>query len=182
MGGWNLVRRREGLHRKRVLVIAAEGEVTEPQYFQRLNSMSSGSIFYVIENWGNGSDPRHVLERMKHYLKKNPVSAEDEAWIVIDQDKWPEDALRTIRNWAEATGQFYAISIRKFEDWLRLHVQGEPDAERKYRNFLIGKDKHLPEDFVTKARVMHAISLAHKYENTKRSVGNIYQLLEKFLA
>ena len=94
----------------------------------------------------------------------------------------PADALQEIQKWANETSRFYAISIRKFEDWLRLHVAGDKTAERKYRDFLIGKNKHIPDDFVTKARVQHAISQAKSLAETSRSVGNIYTLIEKFLS
>ena len=182
MAGWSLSQRCANYRQKKVFVIAAEGEVTEPQYFQKLNSMSNANTFFVIENLGNGSDPRYVLGRMKKYLKQNPLGKEDEAWIVIDQDAWSADALDEIRKWANETNRFYAISIRKFENWLRLHVTGDKAAERKYHDFLIGKNKHIPDDFVTKARVMHAISQAKSLAATSNSVGNIYTLIEKFLS
>ena len=182
MAGWSLTQRCPSYRQKKVFVIAAEGEVTEPQYFQKLNSMSNTSTFFVVENLGNGSDPRHVLGRMKKYLKQNPLDKEDEAWIVVDQDDWPADALQEIQKWANETNRFYAISIRKFEDWLRLHVTGDRSAERKYRDFLTGKNKHIPDDFVTKARVLHAISQAKSLAETSRSVGNIHTLIEKFLS
>ena len=182
MSGWSLTERCSNFKQKKIFVVAAEGEVTEPQYFQKLNSMSNSSTFYVIENLGNGSDPRHVLGRMKKHLKQNPLDTEDEAWIVVDQDDWPEEALLDIANWANDSKFFYAISIRKFEDWLKLHVAGDKSAERKYRDFLIGKNKNIPDDFVTKTRVLHAISLAKSLETTIRSVGNIHTLIEKFLS
>lgn len=72
MAGWSLSQRCANYRQKKVFVIAAEGEVTEPQYFQKLNSMSNANTFFVIENLGNGSDPRYVLGRMKKYLKQNP--------------------------------------------------------------------------------------------------------------
>lgn len=182
MAGWSLTQRCPSYRQRKVFVIAAEGEVTEPQYFQKLNSMSTTNTFFVVENFGNGSDPRHVLGRMKNYLKQNHLGKEDEAWIVVDQDDWPADALQEIQKWANETNRFYAISIRKFEDWLRLHVAGDKTAERKYRDFLIGKSKHIPDDFLTKARVQHAISQAKSLAETSRSVGNIYTLIEKFLS
>ena len=70
MPGWSLTQRCPSYRRKKVFVIAAEGEVTEPQYFQKLNSMSNTSTFFVVENLGNGSDPKHVLGRMKNISSK----------------------------------------------------------------------------------------------------------------
>lgn len=182
MASWPLNGHRRGLQRKKIFVIASEGEVTEPQYFQRLNSMSDTCTFYVIENFGNGSDPRHVLDRMKNYLRRNPLENGDEAWLVIDQDDWPKEELTRLKNWANGTNHFCAISIRKFESWLRLHVVGEKADEKRYHNFLHGINKHLPEDFITKERVIKAISTAKRLASTRASVGNVYELVGRFLA
>ena len=60
----------------------------------RTNALIVNCVFYVVENFGNGSDPRHVLGRMKNYLRQTPLDKEDEAWIVVDQDKWPLETIQ----------------------------------------------------------------------------------------
>ena len=162
MSGWNFCTRCQQVRRKKVFVISAEGEITEPQYFQRLNSMSKNCVFYVVENLGNGSDPRHVLGRMKNYLRQTPLDKENEAWIVVDQDKWPLETIQELQQWSNETNRFCGISIRKFEDFLKLHLTGEPIALKKYKDFRNGKNKHLPDDFLTKSRVLNAIEQAKK--------------------
>lgn len=181
---WSFAHREIRCYRKRIIVIAAEGEVTEPQYFQGLNSMSQTTVFTLVENLGNGSDPRAVLARMKKYLKENPLEAGDEAWIVIDQDKWTDDSIKKIKDWAiqSQSKYHYAISIRRFEDWLKVHVDGDNAAKKKYRNFLLGKEKHIPDDFLTKARVLHAMEKARTLVSTPKSVGNVFELMDSFFA
>ena len=80
--------------RKRRIVLSCEGEVTEPEYFNNLNSMSSTVVFEIVENDGTGSDPDHVLSRMKRHLKSNSLEEGDEAWLVMDQDKWTKKNLK----------------------------------------------------------------------------------------
>lgn len=55
---WRIGQRQAQRPMRRRIVVAAEGEVTEPQYFQRLNSMCADAVFNLVENLGKGSDPR----------------------------------------------------------------------------------------------------------------------------
>jgi hypothetical protein len=118
---------------------------------------------------------------MKEHLREYPLSDGDEAWIVIDRDKWPDDALGDVAAWVSRNSAYgLAVSIRRFEDWLRLHVEGDADALRRYRDFLCGKDKHVPEDFVTKERVLAAVGKARRRFQTAMTVGNVFQVLDSF--
>ena len=180
MGKYSFGNTRPLFKRKRVIVIAAEGEITEPQYFSRLNSMSQSTVIVMVPNWGNGSDPKAVLKRMEKYLRENPLEGNDEAWIVLDQDEWPEEKLEKVSEWASRSNRHFALSIRRFEDWLRLHVDGDPTAKRKYQSLIQGKDKHIPDDFVTKNRIMAAAEKAERLFGTKKSVGNVFQLIKTF--
>ena len=130
--------------RKRIIVIAAEGEVTEPQYFSHLNSMSQSTVIVMVPNLGNGSDPKAVLKRMEKYLRDNPLEGNDEAWIVLDQDDWPEDKLKQVEEWTNKSNRHFALSIRRFEDWLRLHIERDPVAQKQYQDNISGKNKHIP--------------------------------------
>ena len=184
MGQWNSFgKKRTVCHPKRVIVIAAEGEFTEPEYFQHLNSMSETAHFYIVENHGEGSSPRAVLARMKNYLKANSLDEYDEAWIVLDHDDWPEEEIENIRKWTQTNkaGKYhFALSERRFEDWLKLHVEDDVAAQEKYRTMLCGTEKHILDGFVTKERVLHAIRKANALHLTPHSVGNVFEILESF--
>lgn len=186
MGQWNSFgKKRTVCHPKRVIVIAAEGEITEPEYFQHLNSMSETAHFYIVENHGEGSSPRAILARMKNHLKATPLGKYDEAWIVLDRDDWNKEEIESIRKWTQKNkeGKYhFAVSERRFEDWLKLHIVGDRPALRKYHFLLCGKNKHIPDDFVTKERVMRAKDKAKKLYPTSRSVGNVFEILESFFS
>ena len=154
--------------------------VTEPEYFKRLNSMSKTTVVDMVPNWGNGSDPQSVLKRMKKHLKDNPLSNGDEAWIGLDCDDWPEDKLGAIVAWARKDRRYhFSLSQRRFEDWLKLHIVGDYEAGKKFHRTLSGEDKHIPEDFVTKDRVLAAVERAKRLRG-KQSVGNVFELIEAF--
>lgn len=122
-----------------------------------------------------------MLKRMKEHLREYPLEGGDEAWIVIDRDKWPDEALKSIDEWAAGNSAYgRAVSIRRFEDWLKLHVEGDAGALKKYHDFLCGKDKHVPEDFVTKERVLAAVGKARRRFQTAMTVGNVFQVLDSF--
>lgn len=183
MGQWGFGKKRTDCRKKRVIVIAAEGEVTEPEYFQRLNSMSKTTHFHVVANFGNGSSPRAILTRMEAYLKNTPLDKDDEAWIVLDRDDWPDKEIESIKNWTKKSkdGNYHlAVSDRRFENWLQLHVENDKAAEKKYHSLLCGKNKHIPDDFVTKERALHAMSRAKQLDQTSRSAGNVFEILESF--
>lgn len=183
MGTWKDWKRRPVCQLKRVIVIAAEGEITEPEYFQHLNSMSETAYFHIVANHGEGSSPRAVLARMEDCLKEFPLGKDGEAWIVLDHDKWPDEAIESIREWTQTNkaGKYhFAVSERRFEDWLKLHVEDDVAAQKKYRSMLCGHEKHILDGFVTKERVLHAIRRAKALHLTPRSVGNVFEILESF--
>lgn len=164
---------------KRRIVLSCEGEVTEPEYFTCLNSMSKKAVFEIVDNDGTGSDPDHVLSRMKRHLRSNSLLDDDEAWLVMDQDDWSEKKIIGLHEWEhENPNHHLAISRRRFEDWLKLHVVGEKDAQKRYKDFLLGNNKHVPSDFIIKERVLKAAQLARKQLN----VGNVYQIIESFFS
>jgi hypothetical protein len=72
---------------------------------------------------------------MKNYLRQNPLEMEDEAWIVVDQDKWPLETIQELQQWSNDINRFCGISIRKFEDFLKLHIAGDSVAIKSTRIF-----------------------------------------------
>jgi len=117
-------RRRTGGRRYRsIVVIACEGDVTEPRYFRIIDDRLPNVQLRVLSSRGDSS-PSGVLKRMRQQLSKEPLKKEDQAWIVIDRDSWPEEQLSACHDWArghECHG--LALSNPKFELWLLLHFE-----------------------------------------------------------
>lgn len=106
----------------KLFIISAEGDQTEPQYFDMLNKMSKSTVKCL--NNLHGTSPIHILKVMKTDLKKRRLRKGDEAWIVVDRDIWESEDLDALVEWAKENGNFYlALSNPKFEYWLLLHFE-----------------------------------------------------------
>ena len=157
------------------IVIAPEGMVTEPEYFTALGSMNSKVVINILEPL-DGSDPIHVLKRMRAFLKQNSLGPRDEAWIVVDQDKWTDEQFNALRKWEGRSPRHHlAISTPRFESWLALHLLTATDR-RCFNSLVTGGSKHIPQGFVNKKRVEAAIQKAKQ-----GNFGNAYQLAERIL-
>ncbi len=107
---------------KRLFVIATEGNVTEPYYFDQFRNSENASIKIEILRSGNKSNPRAVFKRLDKYRKEHKIEKKDELWLVIDKDNWNDLLLNNIANGCRKFGYFLAVSNPCFEFWLYLHV------------------------------------------------------------
>lgn len=70
----------------------------------------------------NNSSPEHVLKQLNDYKKEYELESDDELWLVIDKDRWPDAMLSHVAT--ECTQDIYmhvAISNPCLELWLLLH-------------------------------------------------------------
>lgn len=125
-----------------MFVIAAEGRITELQYFAQLEN---ANVHIKCLRKGNKNSPRQVLNRMREHLRNEGLRASDQAWIVIDADQWSDDDIRALHEWTcGSENRGLAVSNPKFELWLLLHfedargVATAGDCDRRLR-------RHLPD-------------------------------------
>lgn len=87
---------------KKIFVIATEGAKTEPHYFSLFQRR--GDIFVNIKclPGDTRSSPEKVMARMKKYLIENDLRQEDEAWLVVDKDRWTEEQLQKLYLWSQS--------------------------------------------------------------------------------
>ena len=67
---------------------------------------------------------------------------------------------------------------------MKYHVQGDNDARRKFADLLSHRHgcQNLPEGFVNKTRILHAIQLASSKQNRQRKeIEQVYVLVERIL-
>ena len=104
--------RRSGLRDAKLLVIASEGQKTEPKYFTDLKDVytRSGLHVEVLERSESASSPLHVLAHLNKFKTKYKLRRDDELWMVIDVDRWPEHNLRDVAGKCRDKGFCLAVS------------------------------------------------------------------------
>ena len=109
--------------RKPTIVIATEGEKTEPDYFTYLERDYREINIIVVPAENGHSQPRQVLDSVlckRQELAKERLSS-DQYWIVIDHDHRPRPELEKVMQDAEANQISVADSNPCFEAWLLQH-------------------------------------------------------------
>lgn len=98
-----------------MFIIADEGEKTEPEYFQMLNSVKAVVHFKCLKNI-HGSSPLQILKVMKRYIIDTGLKKTDEVWLVVDKDDWVTNHLQQLFEWSQERDHYnFALSNPKFE-------------------------------------------------------------------
>lgn len=188
-------RRRTGQRRYRKLfLLVVEGSTSECQYFNFFNRQSTEKIRIQCESNKHKSAPIHVLRKMTNLLASKNSRKNDEAWIVIDTDQWPEDHLTDLYNWSQQEDHYgLAVSNPCFEYWLLLHfedgdgVHSTRDCKRKIRDHLPGYRKHIDTrklsiEMITEARNRACIRDNPPCDDWPHNTGTtVYRLVDNIL-
>lgn len=176
-------------------VIVTEGNVTEPEYFDKFKRRG---IAIKIPRKQTNSSPKDVLRVLRKSLKEHPLDENDEAWMVIDRDDWPIeqinfvlDELRKINTRSNGSC-FLAMTNPKIEFWLLLHFEdgngvGTPaECDLRLQRYLPEYDKHVVNCGVGPENAQNAIKRAKKLdvdecEWPKKKGSTLYRLVNKLL-
>lgn len=107
-----------------IFVLAYEGEVTEPIYFEALGSKIDNLKVYlesIKPDDPSKSAPSHVLNRLKNFKKQYQLKAADELWMIVDRDRWGSNLETAINEALTIKSIHCAVSAPRFEFWLYLH-------------------------------------------------------------
>ncbi len=143
MSGRRSFVRKSGIRDARLIVIACEGAVTEPEYFNAVRSRfilhPSRVHIEIIERQENKSAPEYVLEVLDDFTREYSLTKDDELWIVIDYDRWGEKKLS--QESAKAVQKKYRLAVSRpcFEFWLLLHFIDADTLTEKDIAYLEGK-------------------------------------------
>jgi len=100
----------------RLIIIAAEGEKTEKQYFSVFQSLRvQVKVLHTEEGL---SAPKHVFARLNEYRRAYDLKGDDQLWLVIDVDHWPQEMLSEIAAGSVQKRFGLAVSNPCFEVWL----------------------------------------------------------------
>lgn len=115
----------------KLIVIATEGEVTEPTYFEDLafdaRFRHPRVVIQVLPAISGLSSPKHVIDRLDKIRRESRLYDGDELWLVIDKDKWEDSMLSEVAQQVLQKGYCLADSNPCFEIWLLLHKRSLDD-------------------------------------------------------
>ena len=106
----------------KLYVIATEGRETEKEYFS-LFQTNRVHIELLTTGAEDSSAPQHVLARLELIKDDYLLDQDDELWLMIDIDRWPQGSLARVCADADRQGFGLAVSNPCFEVWLVLHFQ-----------------------------------------------------------
>lgn len=166
---------------RKLFVIATEGSVTEPLYFSIFNNRESVIKVKCLKR--GASAPKHVLARMKKYIRDETLRATDEAWLVVDKDQWKDEQLAQLRTWAGERDEYgLAISDPKFEYWLLLHFEdcsSSSECTARLQLKLHNYDKGFDIRKFTPSMIKDAIRRARQRTHSTPPYTEVYKLVEK---
>ena len=115
----------------KAIVIATEGELTEPIYFENLaldeRFRHPRINIRVLPAISGLSSPKHVIDRLDKVRLEFGIHKGDELWLVIDKDNWNDSMLSEVARLANQKGYHLADSNPAFEIWLLLHHRSLDD-------------------------------------------------------
>jgi hypothetical protein len=183
-----------GLRRyRKIFVVATEGAKTEPLYFNMFNN--DNTVIHVkCLKGAKQNSPGQVLKLMKDYLQANRLKDGDEAWLIVDQDQWPEDQLIQLHEWSQTNSCYgLAVSNPKFEYWLLLHfedgtgITNSRQCTDRLKRYLPHFEKSHVEEDKLRTRIHDAIRRAKLKDRPPctdwpRNTGTtVYRLVEKLI-
>lgn len=127
------------------IVIAMEGNKTEPKYFEEVKKKFKASTLNIIllnrDNTDNRSAPIHVIKQLNSYKKDNRFLRTDELWLVIDKDRWTEEQLHIVASQCSINRYNLGLSNPCFELWLVLHYENLAVEPGQVRDGLLSVHK-----------------------------------------
>ena len=134
--------RRSGFRDATLFVIASEGVVTEPDYFNGLKVRWQSPRIHVevlTRSEVEQSSPEHVLRTLNEFARSYRFRAGDQLWLVIDRDSWKPRTIASVARECENRNYKLAVSNPCFELWLLLHFEDVPNQSPERRQELFRK-------------------------------------------
>lgn len=153
--------RPEGKLDANLIVIAAEGEVTERIYFEALAKEYDKSSLHIEiireESGEHKPDPQSVFKKLESFSEQYELEPDDELWMVIDRDyqSWEPKMIKEIAQLCHQKKGFYlALSNPCFELWLILHIKDisklpQKEKDRLFSNQKVNKSKTYTQKFIS---------------------------------
>ncbi|NET74278.1 MAG: RloB domain-containing protein [Sphaerospermopsis sp. SIO1G2] len=193
--GWGKQRSRPSRSYRKLIIIAAEGTVTEPQYFDMFNDQQTTVRIEHVKA-STASAPANVLKRARAKLAKESLNKHDRIWLVVDRDDWPEAQLKECLKWVNEHPEQRGLALSNpcFELWLLLHLDDaagrstHAQIRQALKNHLPNYNKTIDSTKFSKQTVLNAIDRAKQRDTppTKdwpQTVGStVYRIIGQIQA
>jgi hypothetical protein len=137
-----------------------------------------------------------VLKQLENRLRDKGLKSSDEAWVVVDKDKWTDEQLNDLYKWSKSEENYgFALSNPNFEYWLLLHfedgngISSSKDCEVQLKKYLPDYNKAIEKGKITCEMIKNAVNRAKARDNPScidwpRNPGctTVYKLVEKILS
>jgi hypothetical protein len=171
--------RKSGFRDANLVIIACEGAVTEPQYFNGLKARIHAPKVHVevlIRPDPGQSSPAAALAMLDAFKKEYRVRDGDRLWLVIDRDKWPNKMLAEVARGTEQKGNFLAVSNPCFELWLLLHFEDVPNSTAKRQADLLRNEEQLLKAEIRRRLQPHVDYVDHFLPHTQTAISRANML------
>jgi hypothetical protein len=132
---------------------------------------------------------------MKRHLKEEGLRAKDEAWLVVDMDRWTEDQMAQLYAWSQERDNYgLALSNPNFEYWLLLHFEdgksigSSRECSDRLKRYMPEYEKGINARMFTLDKITEAIHRGKVRDippctDWPRSLGNttVYKLVENII-
>jgi hypothetical protein len=124
-----------------LVVIACEGAVTEPDYFNGLKGQLHNPRLHVevlLREDPSHSSPVHVQRMLEGFTLQYRLREGDALWLVADRDpqSWSDAMLSEVAAACRQRDYRLALSNPRFELWLWLHFEDVPNCSPERREEL----------------------------------------------
>ena len=166
--------RRAGFRDATLFVIASEGVVTEPDYFNGLKARWQSPRIHVevlTRPEAGESSPERVLTILRGFARSYSLRDGDQLWLVIDRDSWMPRTLANVARECERKDYHLAISNPCFELWLLLHFEDVPNQRTERRQELFENHNGLLKREVASHRQPNTEFIDHFISGTPAAIA-----------
>jgi len=146
----DIVRKSDTENPLKIFVLAYEGTVVEPKYFEAIKDDAKFNDELIhLESLkrrrkDGRSDPKNVFKKLKAFYDQQKedynFKNSDEFWMIIDRDSW--NCLEEIVSLCKSEDNFFlALSNPCFEFWLLLHIQDIEGLSNEEKDKILKNEK-----------------------------------------
>jgi hypothetical protein len=138
--------RRSRLRDATLFVIASEGAITEPKYFNGLKERWHNPRLHLevmTRDAAGPSSPRSVMRTLDRFARQFMLRDGDQLWLVIDRDSqsWKTQEMAEVSRACQQKNYYLAVSNPCFELWLLLHGEDVPAQDKKRQEQVLDNKK-----------------------------------------